>query len=161
MATETDPYEGLEPRDLRAKLEASVKREHRLTEKLRASEAVRVITEKKLTRVKPEDFKDVDPDLIASRAEELETQRAGSEAEVLRNALLRSGADEATVNAQVEALLGGQAPAEVTRTQESSADAWAAARAAVGLGGGPVAPDFAKMSTAEKMEYGLTHPAKQ
>lgn len=156
---ELDALEESGGKGLRARLEAELKKNAKLSNQLRTETVVRVIKEKGFSRVKPEDFSDVDPALIESKAEELEAQRAASEAEVLRNALRRTGVSEDQIEAQVAALTGPAPSGEQTTTTD--ADAWAGVRAAGQTTGGPVAPDFSKMSAAQKMEYGLTHPAKK
>lgn len=55
--------------------------------------------------VKPEDLADVAPDQLASRAAEIEQQRADEQNQLVRQTLIDKGLDEK----QVEAILAGQA----------------------------------------------------
>lgn len=67
--------------------------------------------------VKPDDLADVAPDQLASRAAEIEQQRADEQNQLVRQTLIDKGLDEK----QVEAILAGQAQAEPAQPQSQVA----------------------------------------
>ena len=110
---------------LRRKLEETLTRERQLTTELSGLKAKELITERGYGLVKVEDLVDVNLDEMSTKAEELQQERAGQQADLARDMLAKRGLQgEELEQAVADFLSPGSAPGDAaarTRAKEMSA----------------------------------------
>jgi hypothetical protein len=100
-----DGGEDLTPKGLRKKLEDTLGQLKEVTGQLQSERATRVIQEKGLTLVKPEDLKGVSLEELDKKAEEIQAERNNQKLEVLKDVFRLQGVAEEDLDAKASALL--------------------------------------------------------
>jgi len=135
--------------ELRKKLEQALKGNVALTEQLAQFQAEKLVQEKGLTLVKPDDLKGVELGKLEERATALQAERQQLQADLLRDAFARQGYE-------------GDALERMVGSTESPAAALATARSMGRLDGTPVpAVDPSNLDPIGKMEYALSRRPKK
>lgn len=106
---------------LRQKLEDTVKLNKEMAKELRGFKAEKLIAEKKLAYVKPEDLADVDLAELENKALQLNEQKEGERKAVLRSVLAEQGVPEDQLDNQIEQFLAPK-PESVNQVSGRLAD---------------------------------------
>ena len=101
---------------LRRKLEDAVASNRKLEDALRAERSARIVAEKGLSLVKPEDLEGVDLDKLEERATQIHNERHAQQSELLRKALESKGFEGDQIEDMVQEALG-QASTETPEAQ--------------------------------------------
>lgn len=156
MSTSTDEdFSQMTGGALRERLEESIRQGRQMQTELTAYRAKDVLAEKGFDLVKPEDLKDVTPEKIEARAQEIQAERETLQQELLTKALEKQGFKGDELDEMVQAAVAQR------DASQSKAEAVGRVRS-LGNGGTPI-PDVdpEKLHGFDAMKFAIENPKRR